>query len=1069
MNIARFSVTRPVAVTMRIAALVLLGAICLTRLPVDLLPKITLPTIVVQTTWPNVGPEEMEAVITRPVERAVSSVPNLYQVTSNTSEGQSFVRIQLAWGTDVGQGAADVLQLVQRARREFPNDPTLQSPVVFKFDPSQMPVLTYGVSGMTDSVKLRMLLDNQVAPILESADGVASVSISGGQTRAIMVEVDPAKLRAHSLSLSEVSRRIAQENLNLPAGIAKQSDTEFTIRSLGLFTSVDEIAKVPIGQNRGRIVTIGDVATVRDGAPERRIFTRLNGEPAVAIVISKQSGANTVSTVEAVQKRLLKVNELFPQLSFGLAQNQAQYIANSIDNLKHHALLGGILAILILLFFLRNLRSTFVVALSIPISIISTFSLLYICGFSLNVMSLGGLALATGLIVDDAVVVLENIFRHIERDKKRAAEAAVSGTNEIMGAVLASTFTVMVVFLPLLLIKGQAGQMFTQFALVVIFSILVSLLDAATVVPMLASRMIQGDAHHEDIEDGHKRGIRERMFHRFGQWFDSMDESYRNGLRWALRHRYAIIGGAATLTAATFLMAPYVGTELMPQTDGGEFSINIKLPPGTALATTNKTILEIETLVLKNPNVETTFASAGGSMRFRASVGSPKSNEGTVIAKLKQDRKQGTAAVMADLKKDLAKLAGVRASPMLSDIVAGMISGGPAGVEFNIFGNDLPTLARLGQDALARVRNIPGYENPDTNWQEATPELRWNVDREKAAQFNLSFQDVASAIGTATNGSVASYFQDAGFQYPIIVQFPASERKSVESLASLPVRTAFAGRPGGDRSPDILLGQIAKPNFGIGPSEITRQDRQRFISVGGQALGRSEGEIQKDIGKALKDMLLPPGYYWDWGTRLKNQAEESSGMWLAVGLAICLIYMLLASQFESFVHPLTVLLSVPLSAVGVVLAFFLTGRTFGMTAYIGVLMLVGIVVKNGILLVDYTNVLRGRGMARDEAVITAGPTRLRPILMTTLATIAGMLPIAIGYGQGSETQAPMATAVIGGLITSTMLTLFVIPTVYTMFDDLGRFLQKDKRDLTRALLVEPSPEAVEREPVGPVA
>jgi HAE1 family hydrophobic/amphiphilic exporter-1 len=1053
---------------MRIAALVLLGAICLTRLPVDLLPKITLPTVVVQTTWPNVGPEEMEAVITRPIERAVSSVPNLYQVSSNTTEGQSSVRIQFTWGSDIGQGAVDVLQLVQRARREMPTDATLQNPVVFKFDPSQMPVLTYGVSGDPDPIKLRTLLDNQVAPILESADGVASVSVTGGQSRAIMVEVDPQRLRAHSLSLGEVTRRIAQENLNLPAGIAQQSETEFTIRSLGLFTSPEEIAKVPVGSYRGRIVTIGDVARVRDAAPTQRVFTRLNGEPAVGITISKQSGANTVATVAAVEERLKRVAQLYPQLKFGLAANQAQFIDDSIENLKHHALIGGSLAILILLFFLRNLRSTFVVALSIPISVVSTFTLLYVCGFSLNVMSLGGLALATGLIVDDAVVVLENIFRHMERDGKRAAEAAVSGTNEIMSAVLASTFTVMVVFLPLLLIKGQAGQMFTQFALVVIFSLAVSLLDAATVVPMLASRMIKGDAHHENVEDGHKRSAMENAFRRFGTWFDSIDDSYRNGLRWALRHRFMIIGGAATLTAASLLLIPYVGTELMPKSDGGEFSINVKLPPGTALAVTDKTVRQIEEIVLKNPNVETTFASAGGSMRFRATVGAPKSNEGTVITRLKEQRSASTQDVMTALRKDLGRLAGVRAFPVQSDVVANMISGGPGGVEFNIFGDDLSTLASLGREAMQRVRNIPGYENVDTNWQEASPEMQWKVDREKAAQFNLSFQDIASAIGTATGGTIASYFQDAGFQYPIIVQLPVDQRKPVDALANLPVRAAFPGRPGGERSADILLRQVATASFDVGPSEITRQDRQRFIAVTGQSQGRSDGEIQRDIAKAMEGFQLPAGYYWDWGTRLKNQQEESSGMWLAVVLAICLIYMLLASQFESFVHPLTVLLSVPLSVVGVVLAFFLTGRPFGMTAFIGVLMLVGIVVKNGILLVDYTNVLRARGIPRDEAVLTAGPTRLRPILMTTLATIFGMLPIAIGFGKGSETQVPMGTAVIGGLTTSTLLTLFVIPTVYTMFDDLGRFFRKDKRDLDRPLLIEPSVESVERRPAEPV-
>src|SRR4051812_40088157 len=518
MNFARFSVTRPVAVTMRIAALVLLGAICLTKLPIDLLPAVSIPTVAVVTQWPNVAPEEIEAQVTRPVEQAVSSVPNMYQVSSSTDEGVSTVRVQFTWGTDVGQGAVDVLQLVERARQRFPTDPTLQTPIVYKYDPSQLPILIFGVSGEQDPVKLRTLLDNQVTPILESGEGVASAVVTGGEQRAIIVDVDPDRLRAYHLSLNDVSRRIAQENLNLPAGIAKQSNTEYTIRSLGWFTSTDEMARIPVGSFNGQLVSLGQVASVRDSHQETRLYTRLNQKPACGVIITKQSGANTVTTARSVFEKIQQAQKMYPNLQFSLAYDQSQFISESINNVRDSALIGGALAILILLFFLRNIRSTLVVALSIPTSIVSTFALLYMCGFTLNTMTLGGLALATGLIVDDAVVVLENIFRHIERDKKRPAEAAVSGANEITSAVVASTLTIMVVFLPLLLIKGQAGQMFTQFALVVIFSIAVSLLDATTVVPMLASRLIQGEAHREEAADEHRRGFWERLFHRFGQW-----------------------------------------------------------------------------------------------------------------------------------------------------------------------------------------------------------------------------------------------------------------------------------------------------------------------------------------------------------------------------------------------------------------------------------------------------------------------------------------------------------------------------------------------------------------------
>ncbi len=1043
MSIAKFAVTRPVAVVMRIASLVLLGAICLTKLPVDLLPKVSLPTVSVNTQWPNVAPEEIEAQVTRPIERALSSVSDLYQISSSTGEGSSSVRVQFQWGTDIGQAAVDVLQLVQKAKRSFPTDPTLQDPTVSKVDPNQMPILIYGVSGESDPVKLRTMMDNQVSPIIESANGVASAVVTGGQQRYIMVDVDPTKLRAHHLAIADVVRRIMQENQNVPAGISKQSDTEYTIRSIGWFTSMDDIANMPLKSSDGHTINLSEVATVRDSYPETRLFTRLNGNPAVGLIITKQSGANTITTASEVNDRLKRVHKLYPNLHFGLAYDQSTFIDNSVKNVRDSAIIGGILAILILMFFLRNIKSTLVVALSIPISIISTFGLMYMCGFTINTMSLGGLALATGLIVDDAVVVLENIFRHIERDGRSSPDAAVFGTDEIMSAVIASTWTVMVVFLPLLLIRGQAGQMFTQFALVVIFSLAVSLLDATTVVPMLASRLISGESHKENIAkvSSGRGNLLMRTFHKCGLWFDAMDSAYRDGLRWAIHHRLYVLGGAATITALSFLLWPMVGTELMPQTDSGDFSITVKMPVGTALSKTNDIMHQVERIVLANPDVRTAFSAAGSTLSMRGNTTSLAPYQGSVTVKLRKDRKVSTQDVMKDLRKQLMGIPGIRPKLNQYDVVSNIMSGGNQNVEVDIFGEDLGTLSQSAKEVIRRIRDIPGLDNVDVNWQEATPEIQWKVDRAKALQMGITFADVADTINTATNGSIASYYQDKGFQYPIQVQMPESARKTLQEMGNLTVVSS-----GTDATfKDIMLSQVANPIYGTGPSEITRQDRQRFIAVSGTPQGRSSGDVQADVTKALEGMQLPSGYYWYWGTSQKRQGEEFGGMWLAVLMAIALIYMLLASQFESFIHPLTILLSVPLAATGVILGLFLSGRAFGLTAFIGVLMLVGIVVKNGILLVDYTNLLRSKGMPREKALLTAAPTRLRPILMTASAAILGMLPLALALGDGAETQAPMATAVIGGLTTSTLLTLFVVPVVYIFLDDLTS--KKKKLDL----------------------
>jgi HAE1 family hydrophobic/amphiphilic exporter-1 len=533
---------------------------------------------------------------------------------------------------------------------------------------------------------------------------------------------------------------------------------------------------------------------------------------------------------------------------------------------------------------------------------------------------------------------------------------------------------------------------------------------------------------------------------------------------------------------------PYIGVELMPSTDSGDFQVNVKLPIGTSFAKTDEIMHRVEKILMDNPNVATAFVASGTNLSIRGVSTALNANQGAAIVKLKDGKRAATQDVINDLRKKMGQLPGVRPRINQFDLVNQILTGGNQTVEVNIFGDDLNQLSAMAQDVIGKVRDVPGYQNVDVNWQDATPELQWKVDRQKATQLGLSFQDIASTIGTATNGSIASYYQENGFQYPIQVQLPESERKTVTELLSLPIKPTGAGSAGNAAAgaagaaspaarpaangPTIELRQVATPVYATGPSEITRLNRQRYIAVTGTPEGRSAGDIQKDVEARMKSLQLPQGYRWDWGSNQKRRGQEFAGMGLAVFLAIALIYMLLASQFESFVHPLTILCSVPLAVTGVILALFLSGRSFGLTAFIGLLLLVGIVVKNGILLIDYTNQLRERGRTRDEAVLEASPTRLRPILMTSLAAGFGMLPLALGLGAGSETQAPLATAVVGGLTTSTLLTLFVVPVVYTLFDDLARKMRGgDDRDLSRPPLVEPSVESVERDPLreGPGA
>ncbi len=1049
MNIARLSVSRPVAVTMRIASLVLLGLVCFTKLPVDLLPAISLPTVAVITSWPNVAPEQMETQITRPIEQAVNSAPGLYQVSSSTTTGSSVVRVQFNWGTDIGQAAVDVLQLVERARQTFPTDPTLQTPIVFKYDPSQLPILIYGVTGGKNPVQLRTTLDNDVSPILESAGGVASAVATGGEQRAVVVDVDPNKMRAYNLSLAAVSKRIVEENLDLPAGISREGLTEFTIRAEGYLTNMRQIGEMAVGAFNGKLVLLNQIATVTDSHQETRLYTRLNGQPAAGMIIVKQSAANTVQTADAVAAKIAQVEHIYPNLKFHLVYDQSQFIKDSVNDVKTSAIVGGLLAAFILLLFLRSLRSTLVVSMSIPISIISTFTLFYLYGFSVNTFSLSGLSLATGLIVDDAVVVLENIFRHIERDKMAPMEAAVSATTEITSAVLASTFTVMIVFLPLFLLNGQAGELFRQFALVVIFALGISLLDALTVVPMLASRLInarevENMAAHGYASESHvthtietgRKSLVQRLFDWSGDRFDSLDQSYHNGLKWALHHRWLVLFGAVVISGASGLLLPFIGTEILPQTDSGNLNVTIKLPVGTALSVTNATMKNVEKIIMHNPNVAAVFSAAGTTLNLRGSTTSLTPYEGACQVRLKDGRKQSTLQVVQELQKQLSALPGVHPIVYPYDLVTLIITGGSSNVELDIYGSDLAQLNKTATQVLTQARRIPGFESADLNVQQNTPELHWKVNRQKMLQLGLTYSDVADTLNAATNGSLSSYYQSGGFQYPIYVQEPRIYRKSIKALLTLPITPNLLPTNPDGTARYVELGQVATPYIAMGPNEITRQNNQRYIAISGVVNGRPESEVETALTKLMAHTTMPNGMYWTFGSNQQRQKQEFGGLTVAVVLAIALIYMLLATQFESFIYPLSILMSVPLSAIGVVLALFLTGRSFGLTAFIGMLMLVGIAVKNGILLVDYTNQLRARGVQRDDAILTAGPTRLRPILMTASATVLGMLPLALGIARGSETQAPLATAVIGGLTTSTLLTLFVVPVVYSLLDDL---------------------------------
>ncbi|MFA5506481.1 MAG: efflux RND transporter permease subunit [Vulcanimicrobiota bacterium] len=1036
MDIAETSVSRPVATWMRILIFMLLGAIAYTQLPIELLPSVVRPSIYVTTQWEGVAPEDLEVQITRPIEDAVATVPGMVSVESETSEGRSRVTVEFGPRQDMGQAALDVLQQVQRAQRSFPqDDPTLQSPEIRGFDPNSIPILVLGVTGIEDPVRLRTILEEEVKPILESAEGVGTVDVNGGLERAIMVEFDPQALLAHSLTSQDLVDALNSENRNVQAGTSYVGKQELLVRSYGWIQNVEEMRYVPVRSPNGDTVPLGTVARITDGHRDAINIRRLNGTPAGALDVQKQAEANTVSTVEAVMEKIKEVERARPELKLAAVYNQAEFVSRSVWSLQEAAILGGILAMSVVFFFLKNFRSTLVVATSIPVSIISTFGVLWWQGYTLNTMSLVGLAVATGLIVDDAVVVMENCYRKMEADGLKPREAAIEGTREILSAVISSTVTIVVVFFPLLLVPGQTGQMFEQFAAVVIVAILFSAFDALTAVPMLCSTYIQDPNTAEPPQ-----GFWARQFERWEKWQDHWDDLYVKSLEKALVKPWRPIIGALVVTLVSLLLLPFLGYEFMPRSDTGTLRLRLNMPVGTSLEETDQAMKKAEAILAEHPAVSSFLTSVGrGSGR---GGGSRDSGEAW-IALLPKSERPGANTVVGQLGREFSQIPAARIVAFNMDVVSWLIRGGGGGdeIQVNIFGPDLDVLDRLSDQLITVLSAVPGLSDIRAQGGDPTPEIRWVIDRAKAVKLGLSFTDISRAIQTASDGNVASYMQADGRRAPIVVQLPKDKRQSTTELRSLVVSSEVNSDNIGTAR-GIQLRQVASAQTALGFPTINRLSRQRYTALESDGRDRAVSDIKRDVEAALADLDLPDGYRWDWSQDMKAEGAEFNRLAFAALLAVVLIYMVLCIQFEDLVVPLSIMLTVPLCISGVILAVFLTAVPFSIMAGVGALLLIGIAVKNGILLIENTLQARDAGMEREAALLKACPERLRPIFITAFSAILAMVPVALK----GELEAPMAVAVIGGLLASTMMTLLVVPSAYLILDNFrSRYFQRIER------------------------
>ena len=1004
--------------------IILIGWISFTRLPVDLMPDVSFPSITVRVGYAGVGPLEMEELVTRPLEQAMSAVAGLERLESTSSEGSSRVTLNFAWGTDLNEAADDVRNRLDRIRGRLPEE--ADAPVMFKFDASASPIMGVGVEGLDaslDRVKLREIGEHDLSPRLERVPGVASVTVEGGLRRQIHIELSREKITALNLPVDRITNLLRSENQNIPLGDIDEGDRTYLVRSQGQFENLEQIRDLVVMTRNNVPVYLRDIAEVKDATEDFRSFTRINNKPGVRLRITKQSGQNTVEIADAVHVEVAKINREIPGIRLSVLDDSSVFIKRSIDAVKEHALLGGILVMLIIFVFLRDIRATGIIFTSIPISVIGTFALLFFNGYTLNTMTFGGLALGIGMIVDASIVVIENTFRHMEHGKDRM-QASIDGSEEVWSAILASTLTHIAVFVPLLFLTGVSSILFKQLAVVVMFSLAMSLFVAVTIVPVLCSRLLKLPPPAEQ-----RHGLLGRLYTASENFFNGMDERYRRIIHTSLHHRPTVIGIGVAATVAAFLILPTIGFELMPQADEGEVSVTAELPVGTRVERAQDVAVRLETLVPELvPEAQTVITNAGGGGFMGG--GSNRTNM-TLRLVPKGERKRSSEQIARFLNQQLT---GVLPGVIITTRASGgnsqmnrIMGGGDSRISLEIRGDDLRQADTLAQAAKAVMDKVPEVRNARVGRDQGRPELAIDVDRPKAALLGLSVTGVANSIRTSVGGTQAAFFRESGNEYPIIVRLREEDRGRVENVGDV-----LISNPAGQV---LEAKNLLELRIQSGPTEIQRKNQERIIRVSAEPEA-TLSESLKAVQGRLSELSVPGDFAVGFGSEAEEQARAFQQLQTMLILAVILVYAVMASQYESLRDPLVIMFSVPLAAIGVVLALKLTGTTFSLQAYIGVIMLAGIVVSNAILLVDYTNVLRRRDlMPLREAVETAGRTRLRPILMTSLATILGLVPMSLGIGEGAELQAPLARVVIGGLTASTLITLVFVPTVYTIFEE----------------------------------
>jgi HAE1 family hydrophobic/amphiphilic exporter-1 len=1020
MNLPRFSVQRPIFTTMVTLILVILGLVSLSRLQIDMLPNIELPTLTIRTDYEGASPEVMERLVTQIVEEIVATVPGVEELTSTSSEGRSTVRVSFVWGTDIDTAAIDVQGKLEDEISELPDD--IVRPRVSKFDIASFPVVILGISSNLDPVELTELIETQIRYRFARIPGVAQVDLFGGFNREVRIELDPERIKAAGLALDRVIDAIDDANLDLPAGKLEQGRYEVSLRAPAEFTDLDQIRNTVIVQRDGAAVRLGQIAEVNDTYEKLTRIVRVNGNRGLRVGIRKQANANTVDVSRRILSEIEAANRAFPQIAIVPVIDQGNLIERSIANVARSVLYGGGLAVLVLLFFLRSIRSTLVISVSIPISIVATFALIFFGGFTLNLMTLGGLALGVGMMVDSSIVVLENIYRRRHENGESPEEASVEGALEVGPAIIASTLTTLVIFLPLIFVRGVTGILFKEMAYVIIFALVCSLTLSLSLVPMLASRLLSLGAQ----PSGKTPAPLNRWAAMARTLFEGLENAYLDLLRWALGHRLATVLTTAGMLGASLLLLPLIGSEFLPPSDEGEVRVTGRMEIGTRLDLVDRQTRIMEQIIAPAVPEAVAAVASVGATGWRADAGAEGEIRISLLPAARRER--SNVEVAQDLRSRLAgRVPGmeIRVLAPQGQFILDRILGGEEGLTVEIRGYELATLDALAQQAAELILEVPGVMDLETSLEAGIPQQAIRVNRNKVADLGLSIRDVTELLQTAVAGSRAGEFRREGNSYRILVQLKDAERRSLDEILDLTLTT--------DSGETVALRNIVATEAGRGPILIDRKDQQRRVTVNANIAGRDLGSVASDAQTLLDGIPRPVGYDLIVAGNFEEQQKAFRELVISLVLALVLVYMVLACQYESLRDPLVVMFSVPLAVVGVLVTLFATGTTLNVQSYIGCIMLGGIVVNNAILLVDQAGRQIRDGMVIHQALVEAGRRRLRPILMTTLTTILGLLPLALGFGEGSDAQAPLARVVVGGLIGSTLITLVLIPVVYSLF------------------------------------